>query len=107
MALIITDQNFEAEVLKSKDPVLVDFFAPWCGPCQMLGPVIDKLAEEYSGKPVKIVKVDVDASPATAQKYEIMSIPTLIVLKAGQVVNTMQGMQAETDLKRLLDGLIK
>ncbi len=106
MSLEINDKNFEAEVLNSDQPVLVDFYAAWCGPCQMLGPIIDKLADDYKDKPVKIVKVNVDEAPETAGKYQIMSIPALLVFKKGEVENTLQGMQAEEDLKKLLDTLI-
>ena len=100
------DQNFEAEVINSKEPVLVDFFAEWCGPCQMLGPIIEKLADEYKGKPVKIGKCNVDESQESAQKYNVMSIPTLIFFQEGKAVATLQGMQAEEDLKKELDKLI-
>lgn len=106
MAMEFTDKNFEAEVLKSKEPVLVDFWATWCGPCQMVKPIIEELAEEYKGKAVKIGKLDVDANTATAQKYEVMSIPTLIFFKDGKVMNTLNGVQSKDDLKKELDKLI-
>ena len=94
-----TDQNFEEEVLKSELPVLVDFFAVWCGPCQMMAPVIEEMAKELEGK-VKIGKMNVDESPQTAEKYSIMSIPTLILFKDGQVVKTFQGFRTKEDIIR-------
>lgn len=90
MAAYVTDGNFESEVLQSDVPVLVDFYADWCGPCKMIGPVVEQLAGEYEGK-AKIVKLDVDANQATAQNYRVMSIPTLLVFKGGQVVDTIVG----------------
>lgn len=100
-----TDQNFEEEVIKSNVPVLVDFWAPWCGPCQMMGPVIEELAKEYEGKAIKIGKLNVDENPTMAEKHGIMSIPALKVFKAGQVVNEMVGAQAKEGLKEILDKL--
>ena len=94
-----TDQNFETEVLKSEIPVLVDFFAVWCGPCQMMAPVIEEMAKELEGK-VKIGKMNVDESPQTAEKFGIMSIPTLILFKDGQVVKTFQGFRTKEDIIR-------
>ena len=81
--IIFTDANFEAEALKSDKPILIDFFADWCGPCKMQGPIIDEVASEIGDKAV-VGKLDVDASPVTAQKYEVMSIPTLIIFKNGK-----------------------
>jgi thioredoxin 1 len=94
MAQMFNDENFEKEVLKSDIPVLVDFFAEWCGPCKMMGPVIEKLAEEYEGK-WKIGKMDVDQSPKTSMEYGVQSIPTLMFFKDGKVVNTSVGFQAK------------
>ena len=90
MALIITDANFNEEVLSSEVPVLVDFYADWCGPCKMMAPVIDELANEYEGK-AKIGKLNVDQNGTTAQKYRVMSIPTLLIIKNGEVQETIVG----------------
>ena len=94
-----TDQNFETEVLKSEIPVLVDFFAVWCGPCQMMAPVVEELAEELEGK-IKVGKMNADENPQTSEKYNIMSIPTLILFKDGQVVKTFQGFRTKEDIIR-------
>ena len=87
----LTDQNFEQEVLHADLPVLVDFWASWCGPCQMLAPVIAEIAEEYAGK-VKVGKVNVDEWPELAEKFGIMSIPTVLVFKNGKLVKTAVGL---------------
>lgn len=95
--LILTDDNFETEVLKANLPVLVDFFAEWCGPCQMQGPIVEELAKELKDK-VKVVKVDVDKAQQTSQKYGIMSVPTLVLFKKGQIVKQMAGFRGKEDL---------
>lgn len=103
--LNITDQDFEAEVLKSEQPVLVDFWASWCGPCQMLAPIIEEIAEEFQGK-IKVVKIDVDANPQSAQKYNILSIPTVIFFKNGQALTQLIGVQPkerfEEEIKKII-----
>ncbi|WP_326717994.1 thioredoxin [Vagococcus jeotgali] len=96
----ITDQNFEEKT--SEGLVLVDFWAPWCGPCRMQGPILDGLATEYQDK-VKIVKVNVDDNPATSQAHGIMSIPTLLLKKDGQVVEQLVGVQQKPQLELLFN----
>lgn len=102
MAQQFTDQNFEQEVLKSDKPVLVDFWAAWCGPCQMMGPIIEELAQETKEK-YKIGKLNVDENRETAAKYGVMSIPTLIIFKNGEVAKQLVGVQAKESLKEELD----
>ena len=101
MAKAFTDDNFDEEVLRSDKPVLVDFFAEWCGPCKMMAPVIDELAGEMEGEAV-IGKLDVDKAPQTAGKYGVQSIPTVIVFKKGSEVNRAVGFKNKEDLKALL-----
>ncbi len=98
-----TDQNFESEVLQSKEPVLVDFWAPWCGPCKMLGPIIEEISNEMSGKGAKIGKLNVDENPATAGKYGVMSIPTTIIFKEGNPAEQFVGVQSKEVLMKALE----
>jgi len=98
--LHVTSENFETEVLQSEKPVLVDFWASWCGPCKMVAPVLEELAEEITD--VKIVKVNVDQQPDLAQKFQIMSIPTMVLIKEGKVVDTTVGAQPKEDLVRFI-----
>jgi thioredoxin 1 len=102
MELVLTDQNFETEVLKNEGVVLVDFWAPWCGPCLAMGPVIEELAKELEGK-VKVGKINVDENSKTAQDFAIMSIPALKIFKGGKVVQEFVGMQAKEVLKEALE----
>lgn len=104
MAYHFTDENFNEEVLSSNIPVLVDFYADWCGPCKMLAPVIETLATELEGK-VKIGKLNVDNAPDTAQKYGIMSIPTLLYFKNGEIVNKTIGVVAKSEIEQVLNNL--
>ena len=104
--LELTDQNFEAEVLKSPQPVLVDFWAEWCMPCRMLAPTIDQLAEDYGGR-VKVGKVDTDANRDVTLKYQINAIPTVIVFKGGEVVKKFVGMTNKAQLAAALDEAAK
>lgn len=106
MAVHFSDSDFDQEVLKSTMPVMVDFYAEWCGPCKMMGPIIDKLSTEYEGK-VKIGKLDVDANEQTGGKYMVQSIPTLMFFKGGEVVNKLLGYKSEEELKKNLDDLLK
>jgi len=103
--MILTDQNFEKEVLKSDLPVLVDFFAEWCGPCKMQAPIIEELEKEYKNK-VKVFALDVDANPQTAGQYQVMSIPTIALFKNGQATERLSGLQQKNILKDKLDKLI-
>jgi thioredoxin 1 len=101
----VDDGSFEAEVLKSDTPVLVDFWAPWCGPCKAIGPVVEDLAKSFSGK-IKFAKCNVDNSPVTPSKYGIKAIPTLIFFKSGSVVNQITGMVAKSKLEEALNKLL-
>src|SRR5204863_4614961 len=96
------DQNFEQEVLKSTEPVLVDFWAEWCMPCRMLAPTIEKLAKDYAGK-VKVGKLDTDSNRDVAMRYQISAIPTVILFKGGQVAQKFVGLRQEKDFKEALD----
>jgi thioredoxin 1 len=102
MAMAFTDSNFEAEVEKSDKVTLVDFWAPWCGPCQMMGPIVDELASEMAGK-FKIGKMNVDENSVVAQKYAIMSIPTMMIFKDGKVVKSLIGVQTKEAIKEELE----
>lgn len=95
--MVLTDANFEEEVIKSDLPVLVDFFATWCGPCKMMAPVLEDLAKEYAGK-IKIGKLDVDQNQNTSSQYGIMSIPSLLFFKAGKVVSSLVGFRPKEAL---------
>lgn len=99
----MTDANFEAEVLKSDTPVLVDFWAVWCGPCKMIAPTVEELANEYQGK-LKVGKVDVDSNQQVAQKFGVRSIPTLLIFKGGRVVDQVVGAVPK---RALVDKLLK
>ena len=105
MVVDVSDQTFENEVIKSELPVLLDLWAPWCGPCRMVAPVIDGLAGKYDGK-VKFCRLNVDENPQTAAKYRIMSIPTLMFFKNGQVADTVIGAVPERILQPKIDALL-
>lgn len=102
MALEFSDSNFEQEVLNSETPVLVDFWAEWCGPCRMIGPIVEELATEYDGK-AKIGKMNIDNNPGTPMKYGVRSIPTLLVFKNGEVVDKVVGAVPKTTLTDKID----
>ena len=105
MAIHVTDAEFEEIVLKSDVPVVVDFWAEWCGPCKMIGPIIDELSVEFEGK-AKMVKVDVDNNPATAVKFGIRNIPTLLFFKDGEVADKQVGVVAKAALTEKINGLL-
>ena len=100
--VILTEDNFDKEVLKSDVPVLVDFWAPWCGPCRVQGPIIEELAKDLEGKPFKIGKLNVDEHSNVSSKYDILSIPTLGIFKGGQMVEQFVGVQAKDKLQSAL-----
>jgi thioredoxin len=101
-----TDNNFETEALKADKPVLVDFWAPWCGPCRMVGPIIEELAGSYSGK-VKVGKLNTDDNPNVASRYGIMSIPTVLLLHNGEIQDRVVGAVPKKEFVRVLDGFLK
>ncbi len=103
--IALDDANFDQQVLKSSKPVLVDFWAPWCGPCRMVGPIVDDLAKEYAGR-ILVGKVNVDENQKMASRYGIMSIPALIIFRNGQPVSTLVGSRSKAELKRNLDGVL-
>lgn len=98
----LTQENFPTEVLQSQSPVLVDFWAEWCGPCKMIGPILDELAEEYEGR-VRIGKVNIDEQQGLAAEYGIRAIPTLLLFQNGQVAEQIVGLKSKRDLKAALD----
>ena len=97
-----TDGNFDDNVLKSAPPVLVDFWAEWCGPCKRLGPTVDALASEYAGK-VTVGKMNIDENPKVPETYQIRGIPTILIFKGGQVVESVVGLAQKEDLKKVID----
>jgi thioredoxin 1 len=98
----ISDSDFEASVIQGSKPTLVDFWAPWCGPCRIIGPVIEELASTYDGRAV-MTKMNVDDNPETAQKYQVTSIPTLIIFKDGRVVDRAVGALPKGELQKFID----
>lgn len=104
--LAVSEQTFDGEVLKSDLPVLVDFWAEWCGPCRMVAPIVEELAGEYAGR-LKVTKVDVDDNQNLAMRYSIMSIPTLGVFRGGEMIERIVGYMPKQELKRRLDGALQ
>ncbi len=102
MEVILTDDNFEAEVINSDVPVLVDFWAPWCGPCQMMGPIIEDLSKEFDISKAKVGKVNVDENQTVAGKFQVMSIPTFLLFKNGEVVDKLVGGVPKEKLEEML-----
>ena len=100
-----TDANFDEQVLEADTPVLVDFWAAWCGPCRLVAPLVEELAEEYEGK-ISFAKLDVDQNPKMASKYGVMSIPTLLIFKKGEPVSNIVGFRPKAELKRSLDAAL-
>ena len=105
MALEITDSNFEETVLKSDKPVMVDFWAAWCGPCRMVGPIIDELSEEYDGKAI-IGKIDIDSNQQYAAQFGVRNIPTVLVFNDGELVDRKVGVSSKNDYAEAIDKLI-
>ncbi len=101
----VTDQDFESKVVKSETPVLVDFWAPWCGPCRAIAPMVEELAGEYEGK-VGFAKLNTDDNQRTAMKFGVMAIPTLIMFRGGNEVARITGVQPKASLKRTIDGVV-
>jgi thioredoxin 1 len=101
----VTDQSFEADILKSDLPVLIDFWATWCAPCRQISPIIDALAEKY-GDRIKVVKMDIDSNPGTPGKYGIRAIPTILTFKDGEVVDQIQGARPKKDIEAVIEKLL-
>jgi len=104
--IVFNQQNFDSEVLSASTPVLVDFWAPWCGPCKMIAPIVEELAKEYEGK-VKIGKLNTDENLGIASKYQITSIPTLLIFKNGKPFQKIIGFKQKPELKRILDSALE
>ena len=102
----VTDNNFDTEVLKASVPVLVDFWAEWCGPCRMIAPALEKLAREYAGR-IRIAKLNVDENPRTAAQYQVQGIPTMLLVKNGKIVDRIVGALPEAQLRMQVERLIK
>jgi len=105
MELVINEQNFDQEVVNSDIPVLVDFWAPWCGPCKMLMPVVEELAKEFDGK-IKVGKINTDENMSLSSKFQITSIPCLIIFKNGKAINKMVGFRPKNDIIKEIDNVL-
>jgi thioredoxin 1 len=102
---VVTDESFEADVLKNPRPVVVEYWAEWCGPCRMVGPVLEEIAEEHADK-IDVVKLNIDENPQTAQRYQVMAVPTLSVFSGGEVVKHVLGAKPKSALLRDFEDLI-
>jgi thioredoxin 2 len=102
---MVTDSTFETEVMSYPGVVLVDCWAPWCGPCKMMGPILDQVAREYAGR-AKIAKINVDQNPLISARYNVLSIPTLLFFKSGQLVNNVPGAVQKPEIDRILRGIV-
>lgn len=103
---VLNDDNFPAEVLEADVPVMVDFYATWCGPCKALTPIVEKLAGEYGDK-IKVGKINIDEAPNTPVQFAVRAVPTIVFFKGGQAVNTMVGLKKETELRSQIDALLE
>jgi thioredoxin 1 len=101
----LTDDTFDKDVVQSLEPVLVDFWAPWCGPCRMLAPLIEELAKEYAGQ-IRVAKINTDDHPNAASRFKISAIPTLLFFKGGKVVEQLVGVHSKAEIKKTLDSLV-
>jgi thioredoxin 1 len=102
----LNEKDFDREVLESDKPVLVDFWAPWCGPCKMLTPILEELEKEYKKKAIKIFKINIDENQKVATKFHIMSIPAILIFEKGKVKKQMIGFQGKEELKKIIDKLV-
>ena len=105
MVTDITDEDFEKEVLQSSQPVMIDLWAPWCGPCRMIGPIVDNLSEKYDGK-VRVLRLNIDENPLTPTRYHVMSIPTLLFFKNGEAVDTVVGAVPARTITPKMDAML-
>ncbi|MEM9406771.1 MAG: thioredoxin [Acidobacteriota bacterium] len=102
---VLNDENFQSEVLESQEPVLVDFYATWCGPCKALSPIVEKLAGEYEGK-LKVGKLNIDEAPGAPSQFSVRAVPTIVFFKGGEAVETMVGLKREAELRKTIDTLV-